>query len=130
MNFNEYNITVTDYARDIIKQAAADLEEDYYLAFFVKGGGCSGLEYGLALETGEIRIDDIVIESNGIKIALDFYSRQYLVGSIIDYEETPVKQGFKIENPNAKSSCGCNKSFSVGGDNIGSCSSCGSCGSN
>jgi iron-sulfur cluster assembly accessory protein len=127
---NEYNITITDNARDVIKQAAADFEEDYYLAFYVTGGGCSGLEYGLGIETGEMRIDDILIESNGIKISLDFYSRTYLVGSTIDYVETSVKQGFKIDNPNAKSSCGCNKSFSVGGDEVGSCGSCGSCGSN
>ncbi len=126
---NEYNITITDLARDIIKESGQDLG-DYYLSFYVKGGGCSGLEYGLALEEGDPRIDDIIIESNGIKIALDFYSRQYLIGSTIDFEESDTKRGFKIDNPNAKSSCGCNKSFSVGGDNVGSCGSCGSCGSN
>ena len=80
------------------------------LRVFVKGGGCSGLQYGMAIFE-KPNEDDEVIDSNGIQVFLDPMSAQYLNGVEIDYEETVMGGGFKIHNPNAVSTCGCGHSF-------------------
>jgi iron-sulfur cluster assembly protein len=100
---------------------------DYGLRVFVAGGGCSGMQYGMALEA-EARPYDHVIETNGIKVFIDPTSMMYLVGATIDYEDSLMGGGFKIDNPNAVSSCGCGHSFkteSSAGAAAGACSSCG-----
>lgn len=74
-------------------------------------GGCSGMTYDFSFD-GTQREDDLVIEKNGLKIFIDEASLEYLKGSTVDYVETLHEAGFKIENPNAKSSCGCGSSFS------------------
>jgi len=84
--------------------------EDYALRVFVSGGGCSGFQYGMALE-GNIRPEDLVSEQNGVKVVIDEISISYLSGATIDYVEEIMGGGFKIENPNAVSSCGCGNSF-------------------
>lgn len=84
--------------------------EDYALRVYVQGGGCSGFQYGMALE-GKIRDQDLVFEQNGVKVVVDEISIDYLNGSTIDYVEGVMETGFKIENPNAVSACGCGNSF-------------------
>ena len=80
------------------------------LRVFVSGGGCSGLQYGMAFETtGEA--DDVVFESEGLPVFVDPVSILYLQGATIDFEDTLMGGGFRIENPNAVSSCGCGQSF-------------------
>jgi len=74
------------------------------------GGGCSGMQYGMALEA-EARDYDHVIEQDGVKIFIDPTSMMYLEGATIDYVDSIMGGGFKIENPNAVTSCGCGSSF-------------------
>ena len=78
----------------------------------VVSGGCSGLSYGLNFER-EAQPDDHVFESNGVRVYVDPRSALYLDGVEIDYVEGLQGAGFKIANPNAKSSCGCGESFKV-----------------
>jgi iron-sulfur cluster assembly accessory protein len=99
---------------------------DYGLRVFVSGGGCSGMQYGMALE-GEARPYDHVIESEGVKVFIDPTSMMYLEGSTIDYEDNLMGGGFRIDNPNAVSSCGCGHSFKTEGQ-AGPSSSGGGCG--
>ena len=76
---------------------------------YVKGGGCSGLEQGLVLD--EPRENDLTFESNGVNIYVDPISYQYLKNAEIAYEQGLMNAGFKINNPNVKSTCGCGQSF-------------------
>ena len=90
------------------------------------GGGCSGLQYGMALEE-EARPYDHVVESDGDKVFIDPTSMMYLTGATIDYEDNLMGGGFRIDNPNAVSSCGCGHSFKTEGQSD-SYSSGGGCG--
>ena len=83
---------------------------DYGLRVFVAGGGCSGMQYGMALEA-EARDYDHVIEQDGVKVFIDPTSMMYLEGATIDYIDSIMGGGSKIENPNAVTSCGCGCSF-------------------
>lgn len=103
--------------------------EGYALRVFVSGGGCSGLQYGMALE-GNIREQDFSFEHGGVKVVVDEVSIDYLKGATVDYVENLMGSGFKIENPNAISSCGCGSSFRTSENQEsatsgGGCSSCG-----
>lgn len=83
---------------------------EYALRVFIAGGGCSGYQYGMALE-GNIREDDLQSVFDGVKVVVDGVSINYLRGATVDYVENVMGSGFKIENPNAVSSCGCGSSF-------------------
>ncbi len=84
---------------------------DHALRVFVSGGGCSGFQYGMAFEN-QIEDGDLVFEANaGPRIVVDPVSITYLQGASIDFVESLMGGGFKIENPNATSSCGCGSSF-------------------
>jgi iron-sulfur cluster assembly protein len=80
------------------------------LRVFVAGGGCSGLQYGMAFEA-ESREFDTVVEQNGVRLFVDPTSMMYLGGASIDFVDSLMGGGFKIENPNAVSACGCGSSF-------------------
>jgi iron-sulfur cluster assembly accessory protein len=95
---------------------------DYGLRVFVSGGGCSGMQYGMALE-GEPRAYDHVIEQDGVKVFIDPTSMMYLTGSTIDYIDNLMGGGFHIENPNAVATCGCGHSFKTTGEQSASASS-------
>jgi len=82
---------------------------DKALRVFVFGGGCAGLNYGMAL--GFIKPDDFVLETDGHKILVDPKSMSFLNGMQVDYYETIQSSGFKFNNPNAVASCGCGLSF-------------------
>jgi len=69
-------------------------------------------------ELDDIGIDEIVHESNGIKILTTLRELKYVDGSVIDYIDLPMGQGFKVNNPQATKSCGCGSSFSTGDDDI------------
>ena len=120
------NITITDQAAELVKTTMAEIEtEDPHLFIYVAGGGCSGLQYGMAVSEGEPEIDDVVVYDNGVKIVVDGKSVKYLDGAVINYKEDGLMSGFKIENPNAEKSCGCGSSFSVEGETYDSCGGCG-----
>ncbi len=78
----------------------------------VDGGGCSGFQYGFAFDEN-VSDDDTVIEKNGATMLVDVSSMQYLNGSEVDYLEGLEGARFVVNNPNAKSTCGCGSSFSV-----------------
>lgn len=83
----------------------------YGLRVFVSGGGCSGFQYGMAFEN-TTEDGDFVFESNGVRVYLDSASAMYLEGATVDYIDSLMGGGFKIENPNAVSTCSCGQSFS------------------
>jgi len=78
----------------------------------VVGGGCSGFSYSLQFDTGA-GIMDKVFDMDGLKVFVDATSIMYLNGCRVDYVETLEGAGFKFENPNVKSTCGCGSSFNV-----------------
>jgi iron-sulfur cluster assembly accessory protein len=77
----------------------------------VRGGGCSGFQYALALD--ERRDDDNVFEHEGIPILVDPASLRYVDGSQVDYTESMMGAGFEVKNPNVVASCGCGSSFRI-----------------
>ncbi len=101
--------------------------EGYALRVFISGGGCAGYQYGMALDK-DIRETDHVFESNGVTVVVDEISMQYLHGSRIDYVDDLMGSGFKIDNPNAVSTCGCGHSFRTEGDTAPSSGGGCSCG--
>lgn len=84
----------------------------YGLRVFVSGGGCSGMQYGMAFEN-KTEDGDFVFESQGVRVYLDSASAMYLQGANVDYVDSLMSGGFKVENPNAASSCSCGQSFSA-----------------
>ena len=78
----------------------------------VVGGGCSGFSYSMQFETGAGAMDK-TFEFGDLKVFIDATSLMYLQGAIVDYVETLEGAGFKFENPNVKSTCGCGSSFSA-----------------
>jgi iron-sulfur cluster assembly protein len=84
--------------------------DGYALRVFVSGGGCSGFQYGMALENN-FRETDMLSEQHGVKIVIDEISINYLSGATVDFVDEIMGSGFKIENPNAVSTCGCGSSF-------------------
>jgi iron-sulfur cluster assembly accessory protein len=79
----------------------------------VVGGGCSGFSYHMAFENQVNQNSDNIYEFDGLKVLVDQMSEMYLDGVQIDYIETVEGSGFKFNNPNVKSTCGCGSSFSV-----------------
>ena len=79
---------------------------EHGLRVFVSGGGCSGLQYGLALEA-QAQEDDAVVKAGGVTLYIDPVSAEYLHGATIDYEDNSTQAGFRIDAPNAASTCGC-----------------------
>ena len=78
----------------------------------VDGGGCSGFQYAFAFDEN-VNDDDTVVEKNGATVLVDVTSMQYLNGSEVDYLEGLEGARFVVNNPNAKSTCGCGSSFTV-----------------
>jgi iron-sulfur cluster assembly protein len=108
-------IKVTEAAVAAIRSAlreAGKPEESSYLRVRVKGGGCSGLQYGLKFES-EAEADDRVVEQSGIRVLLDPKSELYLAGTELDHTSGLNGQGFLFRNPNAEGTCGCGKSFAA-----------------
>ena len=106
---------------------------DTMLRVFVSGGGCSGFQYGMSLEDAAME-GDHQEEINGIKVIIDPRSALYIGGAEVDFVDTMMGGGFKIDNPNAASSCGCGHSFTPKGEEAeaeaaATTSGCGSCGS-
>ena len=131
-------ITLTDRAASEIKGLLEKQgKNDAMLRVFVAGGGCSGFQYGMSLED-EAMEGDKRIDINGVHVVIDPRSMLYIQGAEVDYVDSMMGGGFKIDNPNAASSCGCGHSFTpkegeegheaeaVGAGSGGGCGSCGS----
>jgi iron-sulfur cluster insertion protein len=104
-------IALTEKAGEKVKELLeAEQKTGYGLRVQVSGGGCSGFQYGMTFEE-KANDGDQVIESYGIKLFVDSQSVPLLDGVKVDYVESVQGAGFAIQNPNAKSSCGCGKSF-------------------
>jgi iron-sulfur cluster assembly accessory protein len=106
-------VTVTPKAAEKVSEFMKQEGKDsLFLRVYVTGGGCSGLSYGMGFEENSEE-DDLVIEQNGVKIVVDNYSQRYLKGANIDYIDSLMGSGFKINNPNVTKSCSCGHSFST-----------------
>ena len=86
-------------------------EGDVGLRVGVRGGGCSGFQYALALD--EQREGDHIFEASGIRVLVDPASLRYVDGSTVDFTESFQGSGFEVSNPNVVASCGCGSSFRV-----------------
>lgn len=82
------------------------------LRISVTGGGCSGLQYALALEAAA-QADDAIVDCGAVKIFVDPSSAPKLAGVTVDFKDSMAGNGFTFENPNASQQCGCGKSFSA-----------------
>ncbi|MEX2161682.1 MAG: iron-sulfur cluster insertion protein ErpA [Anaerolineales bacterium] len=107
--------TLTAAAADAVRGLLKDRQvEGHALRVFISSGGCSGYQYGMALEPNP-RETDLVLEQHGVRVVVDEVSLGYLRGAKIDYVNDVMASGFKIDNPNASSSCGCGHSFRTDG---------------
>ena len=104
---------------DVTEAAAAQIKrhldsegkiETHALRVKVIGGGCSGLQYQLAFDS-EVKETDTLETTLGVRLVVDEKSALYLVGTELDFLDSLMESGFKINNPNAKTTCGCGQSF-------------------
>lgn len=119
-------VSLTPAAAAKIRELMAQETDVSVLRVAIEGGGCSGFQYGLGFDRGA-QEGDLEFEQEGVKVVVDPFSAPYLKGAQVDYLETIQESGFKIDNPNAVSSCGCGHSFQVADDadpsEIGGCGS-------
>jgi iron-sulfur cluster assembly protein len=107
----EFPIIVSPVALERVKKLIAkDGREGVFLRLGVKGGGCSGLEYVIKLDTKPSKLD-IAIEIDGVRVVSDSKSAKFLDGAVLEFTNNLIGGGFKFENPNAGRSCGCGTSF-------------------
>jgi iron-sulfur cluster assembly accessory protein len=104
-------VTITDVAAGKIRDLVAAGEADQALRIAVRGGGCSGFQYALALDAA--KSDDNVFEHNGVSVVVDKVSMQFVFGSEVDYVDGLQGAGFTVNNPNVVAACGCGSSFQV-----------------
>jgi iron-sulfur cluster assembly protein len=114
-------ITVTEKAAAEVKRVIADMEASgqvepgskLYLRVRVQGGGCSGFQNKLDLDAKYDEKTDHKFDFHGIDVVIDKRSMLYLSGAVVDYHTDLNKKGFTINNPQAKSTCGCGSSYSM-----------------
>ena len=102
---------VTDRAFGRLAEINADSDAPKALRIAVEGGGCSGFQYEIKLDSPEA--DDLVLEGAGQMVVIDTVSLPFLSNAVIDFSQELIGARFVIENPNATSSCGCGTSFSM-----------------
>ena len=106
-------ILLSDNAANKIRQLVLEEQNpDLKLRVYIIGGGCSGFQYGFAFEE-ESEEGDFIIDKDGVQMMVDPMSFPYLIGAVVDYKEDLQGSRFVIENPNAKTTCGCGSSFSI-----------------
>ncbi|MCF6301484.1 MAG: iron-sulfur cluster insertion protein ErpA [Proteobacteria bacterium] len=106
-------IKLSDTAASKISQLVLEeMNPDLKLRVYIIGGGCSGFQYGFSFEEQAME-GDMVVEKHGVNIMVDPMSFPYLMGSTVDYLEDLQGSRFVVNNPNAKSTCGCGSSFSI-----------------
>lgn len=92
---------------------AAEQQDGAMLRLTVSGGGCSGFQYGFAIDD-QVNADDHTFAKDEARVVVDDVSLDLLAGSEIDYVDELIGASFQVKNPNAASSCGCGTSFSIG----------------
>ena len=119
-------MTVTEAAATKIRQLMSEEEDVSVLRVAIQGGGCSGFQYGLGFDRAAVE-GDLEFEMHGVQVVVDPFSAPYLQGASIDFLDGLQESGFKIENPNVSSACGCGHSFQVEDDTptdaVGGCGS-------
>lgn len=95
------------------RQLAKRGTPDAAIRLGLKGGGCSGFSYVIEFSDDPPRARDRVFDFDGVKVFVDPKSLIYLAGTVLDWEQTLMYQGFKFKNPNEATNCGCGHSFSV-----------------
>jgi iron-sulfur cluster insertion protein len=100
-------------ARRIKAVVAAENNPALMVRLEVLGGGCSGYQYKFSFDPSAKTGEDVVIERDGARLVVDAVSLDLLKGSEVDYGESLMEAGFRVNNPNATSSCGCGTSFAV-----------------
>ncbi len=107
------NITLSDSAANKVRELVLEEQNpDLKLRVYIIGGGCSGFQYGFAFEE-ESEDGDFIVDNEGVEMMIDPMSYPYLINSVVDYKEDLQGSRFVIENPNAKTTCGCGSSFSI-----------------
>ena len=106
-------VTISPAAADYIRTTAREQGRPEGVRLRILAGGCSGLEYKLdLLAAGERPAEgDREVVSNGVMMLMDLKSAIHVTGSVIDYEQGLLRRGFRINNPNATSTCSCGDSF-------------------
>jgi iron-sulfur cluster assembly protein len=113
METPESAVSLTDGAAAKIKDLVAqrDNSDESALRVAVRGGGCSGFQYALALD--KPKAEDHVFEHNGVSVIVDKVSMQFVFGSQVDFVDGLQGAGFVVNNPNVVAACGCGSSFQV-----------------
>ncbi|MFM2477582.1 iron-sulfur cluster insertion protein ErpA [Celerinatantimonas sp. MCCC 1A17872] len=106
-------IQFTDAAAAKVKALISEEENpNLKLRVYVTGGGCSGFSYGFTFDE-KVNEGDTKVDNDGVSMVVDSMSLQFLVGGIVDYTEGLEGSRFLVNNPNAKTTCGCGSSFSI-----------------
>ncbi len=106
-------MTLTDSAANKVRKLReGEGNPALKLRVYITGGGCSGFSYGFTFDE-EMKEGDSIFENGDVTMLVDSMSIQYLMGSEVDYQEGLQGSQFKINNPNATSTCGCGSSFSI-----------------
>jgi iron-sulfur cluster insertion protein len=113
------NVTLTEKAAGEVKRIVSEQQqggaapEKVYLRVRVVGGGCSGFQHKLDLDPQINEKLDDVVEQHGVPLVIDKRSQMYLSGVTVDFHDDLNRRGFSVNNPSAKTTCGCGSSFSM-----------------
>jgi iron-sulfur cluster assembly protein len=113
---SKFTLSITGAAADEIRrfvEGEAGLPQSAGLRLRVVPGGCSGFQYGMAVEEGARPGDRVLVGAPGVRLFVDAFSAQYLNGVEIDYVTNLTGSGFTFKNPNATGGCGCGSSFTA-----------------
>ena len=105
-------ITVSERAARRIGEILRAEPPGTMLRLSVEGGGCSGFQYRFDMDRAQAP-DDIIVRRDGATVLIDQVSLQFLAGSEIDFVDDLIGASFRVNNPNAKASCGCGTSFAL-----------------
>jgi iron-sulfur cluster assembly protein len=108
-------IQLTEEARARVRELIAkeQISETAGLRLAVQGGGCSGLTYAIRFDSQPGPRDKVFTFEGGVRVFVDPKSLIYLAGTVLDFKQDLMQQGFVFQNPNAGKSCGCGASFSA-----------------
>lgn len=108
-------ITISESAADHFRELLTkkQMPPETALRVGIKGGGCSGFSYVFDLESQPPGKKDQIIQDHGVTVIIDKKSALFLMGTMIDYDKSLMREGFVFRNPQAKTTCGCGTSFSM-----------------
>ena len=105
-------VTLSERAAKHVTNFMTKRGKGFGIRLGVKTSGCSGMAYRLEF-VDEAETEDLIFESNGVKVVIDPKSLAYLDGTELDFVREGLNEGFKFNNPNVKDACGCGESFNV-----------------